>query len=889
MRIDLRFLLLAALVAVIIDIVYEKTHQCNGKKPMNLAEPADLQRVDSASCLFGLANGECPESYRTLQPDLRWIYETPKALATLKKIGLARLVCAYNMMHFIKRTPHLQAVGLRVLDVSGAPQYVSMLNQPNVTVTRGDTFDIHRTHFPSASFDVILLEMVIEHLAKPWAALREIRRLLAKGGTVVLTTAFHYPLHGSTAHFTDRYRFTVDGLLGLATPDVFAPSEVELLGGWGSPEYSNMKLSIGGSTMKLLKQAEKTFLASVVGGESLEAKVAWIRKSWDPARTQEDALTTWVALRKTSAHQPRRWSASHDGRRPWAPQRSFQHMHKRHTTQAMGDDKAWRDMLTSVPHRAIPGHSTDDAQASSVNLTRSFSSYAEYDYFAEWLLAEILKPAAAYHDLEPPDGPYHGAGLTMGNARLLRGLRKQLEDLADRGIAGDVIETGTWRAGTAAFMVGVLTAYERLQALKQGSPQRLRHFWFFDSFEGFAKGQGLEVGKQMEMQLVRNIYAAPLNRVLDTFATLGLLASNVHFIKGFFEQTMPALGGTPRPVALLRLDGDLYSSTEVVLRHFYPRVAEGGWTVIDDYDWHPDEPGVCRRAVNEYRAHFSITSPITREFGRPSWRRVGAAESGLPAAPEASEPLSVPSPWASRPEPSGGHERCAAMQELATQAEQLGRLHLWEELKCTKPLGFRPKAHVPRLVGTPCEPWIHRSAQFVLSRLLSKRMSALEWSTGSSTRYFLLWVASLHSVEHDVRWSAEVESSLRNELPGDLTRRWRLDRVSNSTPYKTGLRGYDEPLAAFRAYVQVPLDRRNYDFVSVDGRARSACLDRVFQEGLVRKGGGILMLDNSLRPQYKAARRRFDESAEYVRVEFNASNSGDAGLDEVGTALWCRL
>ena len=67
-----------------------------------------------------------------------------------------------------------------------------------------------------------------------------------------------------------------------------------------------------------------------------------------------------------------------------------------------------------------------------------------------------------------------------------------------------------------------------------------------------------------------------------------------------------------------------------------------------------------------------------------------------------------------------------------------------------------------------------------------------------------------------------------------------------------------------------------------DGRARSACLDRVWREELVAPGG-LLMLDNSHRAQYRDARRAYDES--WVRVEFDAAKTVHP---EAATALWCR-
>jgi hypothetical protein len=72
---------------------------------------------------------------------------------------------------------------------------------------------------------------------------------------------------------------------------------------------------------------------------------------------------------------------------------------------------------------------------------------------------------------------------------------------------------------------------------------------------------------------------------------------------GWFEQTIPQFAqacvydnmhGAARNIAVLRLDADLYSSTQVIMKHLYPLVSQGGWIICDDYDL-----SGARLAVNE--------------------------------------------------------------------------------------------------------------------------------------------------------------------------------------------------------------------------------------------------------------------------------------------------
>ncbi|MBD3390047.1 methyltransferase domain-containing protein [Candidatus Micrarchaeota archaeon] len=55
------------------------------------------------------------------------------------------------------------------------------------------------------SFDLVLCTAVLEHTKKPWRVIDEMKRVLKKGGTIILTVPFMYPLHETPR---DYYRFT---------------------------------------------------------------------------------------------------------------------------------------------------------------------------------------------------------------------------------------------------------------------------------------------------------------------------------------------------------------------------------------------------------------------------------------------------------------------------------------------------------------------------------------------------------------------------------------------------------------------------------------------------------------------------------------------------------
>ena len=79
-----------------------------------------------------------------------------------------------------------------------------------------------------------------------------------------------------------------------------------------------------------------------------------------------------------------------------------------------------------------------------------------------------------------------------------------------------------------------------------------------------------------------------------------MLDDQVKFLKGWFCDTLPT--APIERIALLRMDGDLYSSTMDALKYLYPKVSPGGYVIVDDYNsW-----AACRQAVNEYRLEHGI-------------------------------------------------------------------------------------------------------------------------------------------------------------------------------------------------------------------------------------------------------------------------------------------
>jgi O-methyltransferase len=184
---------------------------------------------------------------------------------------------------------------------------------------------------------------------------------------------------------------------------------------------------------------------------------------------------------------------------------------------------------------------------------------------------------------------------TMVGVDRLNNLRDLVQAALDEDIPGNFIETGVWRGGCCILMRGILAA--------NGAAGR--KVYVADSFTGvpapkpdlYPADRGDTLHRHPEL-------AVPLDVVKANFARYGLLDDQVAFVEGLFADTLPAL--QCGPLALLRLDGDLYESTDLALRHLYPKLTPGGYVIIDDF-------GVsdgCRQAVLDYRAQHTIDAPI---------------------------------------------------------------------------------------------------------------------------------------------------------------------------------------------------------------------------------------------------------------------------------------
>lgn len=108
----------------------------------------------------------------------------------------------------------------------------------------------------------------------------------------------------------------------------------------------------------------------------------------------------------------------------------------------------------------------------------------------------------------------------------------------------------------------------------------------------------------------------------DNFARYGLLDEQVRFLPGWFADTLPQ--APIAQLALLRLDGDMYSSTIQTLEALYDKVTPGGYVIVDDYILKG-----CRQATDDFRARRGIVEAIQDIDGAGVyWRKAHLSPKG---------------------------------------------------------------------------------------------------------------------------------------------------------------------------------------------------------------------------------------------------------------------
>ena len=189
---------------------------------------------------------------------------------------------------------------------------------------------------------------------------------------------------------------------------------------------------------------------------------------------------------------------------------------------------------------------------------------------------------------------------TMTGVPRLHALVGAVRYCVRRGVAGALAECGVWRGGSVLAMA--------LTLVELGETGR--ELYLYDTFDGMTApsehdvsdfdAPALQTWARAERRGERpwgDVLGAEgfdENAVRQLLTSAGYPAERVHVVAGAVEETLPQ--HAPDALALLRIDTDWYESTRHELEHLYPRLADGGVLIVDDYGhWKG-----ARRAVDEY-------------------------------------------------------------------------------------------------------------------------------------------------------------------------------------------------------------------------------------------------------------------------------------------------
>lgn len=184
-------------------------------------------------------------------------------------------------------------------------------------------------------------------------------------------------------------------------------------------------------------------------------------------------------------------------------------------------------------------------------------------------------------------------GYTLVSEEGLENIEELLKKIKKEKIGGNFVETGAWKGGACIYARSVMNELGLTGTV-----------YACDSFEGLPKPDDkypVDAGDEHWKIKDLNIKVADAE---NNFIKFGC-RDGVEIVKGFFEETMPVLKNKVGEIAILRLDGDMYGSTMVVLENLYDNVVDGGYIIVDDYALHG-----CKKAVDNFIKSRGITPEI---------------------------------------------------------------------------------------------------------------------------------------------------------------------------------------------------------------------------------------------------------------------------------------
>ncbi|MDH6116562.1 methyltransferase domain-containing protein [Kitasatospora sp. GAS204B] len=147
---------------------------------------------------------------RTAANSAAYLLPELRAGQTLLDVGCGPGTITADLAELVGPTGRVVAVDSSPEVLAQAAEYLAGRGLDNVVLAVGD---IHRLQYADGEFDVVHAHQVLQHVADPVAALRELRRVVAPGGVVAVRDADYqamtwYPELPELTAWLDLYRRT---------------------------------------------------------------------------------------------------------------------------------------------------------------------------------------------------------------------------------------------------------------------------------------------------------------------------------------------------------------------------------------------------------------------------------------------------------------------------------------------------------------------------------------------------------------------------------------------------------------------------------------------------------------------------------------------------------
>jgi hypothetical protein len=171
--------------------------------------------------------------------------------------------------------------------------------------------------------------------------------------------------------------------------------------------------------------------------------------------------------------------------------------------------------------------------------------------------------------------------------------------LAADGVRGDFLEFGVYNGSSLRRLIKIFRPFSVI-----------RRFYGFDSFEGLpSPNPNVDVSYYSPKQFSDTSLEAVIAYLREELGEI----PDVELVKGWFSDTLPALGESITSVAFVRVDCDLYESTNDVFSFLEGRLCDKAMIYFDDWT-HDDKTGETRsffefakRQRNRYRFQRLLT------------------------------------------------------------------------------------------------------------------------------------------------------------------------------------------------------------------------------------------------------------------------------------------